>query len=207
MFKSRNALITYKIFFSLLGFSAVVTEIATTVERGTFQAANFFSYFTIQNNILLIIAFLISAYFTARGRSPRWLDKLRGATTVYIAVVGVGFAVLLSGLEGVELTAVPWDNTVLHYIMPVVGVIDLLVDRPKSKLRFAPSLLWLLLPVAYLAYSLIRGAIIDWYPYPFLNPSNHGYLGIAVASSGLLVLGVLLVAIVSRISPGKASSK
>jgi hypothetical protein len=35
-------------------------------------------------------------------------------------------------------------------------------------------------PLAYLAYSLIRGPIVDWYPYPFLDPDEvGGYAGVA----------------------------
>lgn len=59
---------------------------------------------------------------TAANKSPKWLDILRSVTAVYILVVGIGFAILLSGLEGVLLTAVPWDNTVLHYITPLAGI-------------------------------------------------------------------------------------
>lgn len=44
MLQNKKFLISYKLFFALLGFSAIVTEIATAVERGTFNPANFFSF-------------------------------------------------------------------------------------------------------------------------------------------------------------------
>lgn len=205
MVPDKAALISYKLVFGLLAFSAVVTEIAVLSERGTFNAANFFSFFTIQNNLLVALVFLLSAAYTMAKRQPRWLSQLRAATTVYITIVGLGFSVLLSGLENSILTAVPWDNTVLHYIIPVAAVVDFLLDRPQAKLRFASSLLWLLYPIGYLAYSLIRGAITDWYPYPFLNPSNNGYVGIVVVSVGLLALGVSLTWLACRLTPQGAS--
>ncbi|MGA8046237.1 MAG: Pr6Pr family membrane protein, partial [Dermatophilaceae bacterium] len=74
---------------------------------------------------------------------------------------------------GVDLTAVPWDNTVLHYIVPVAMLVDYLLDRPRRRLSFRASLLWLIYPLAYAGYSLIRGAIVDWYPYPFLDPGTN----------------------------------
>lgn len=193
MLKKQNFLISYKLFFSLLGFSAIITEIATITERGNFNPVNFFSYFTIQNNILASIVLLLSALALAAGRKSRILDVLRGLSTVYILVVGIGFAILLSGLENSILTAVPWDNLVLHYIMPVAVLTDHIIDRPKTKLRFKNSLIWLLFPVSYLIYSLIRGAITDWYPYPFLNPAKEGYEGVALVSLGLLALSVALI--------------
>lgn len=203
MTKNKTFLIGYKLFFSLLGFSAIVTEISIITERGVFNPTNFFSFFTVENNILVFITFLISALLTAAGRAPRWLDKLRGATTMYIVVVGIGFAVLLSGLEDTVLTAVPWDNIVLHYIIPVAVFADLLIDRPKTKLRFTQSLVWLLYPIAYIAYSLIRGAITGWYPYPFLNPSHKGYDSIAAISAALLLLASVLTWLMCKLSNDK----
>ena len=150
---SRNTfLISYKLFFALLGFSSIVTEMAVTMERGTFKAENFFSYFTIETNILVVIMLLMSAVAIAAGKNSK-LDLFRSATTVYILVVGIGFSALLSGLEGVKLTAVPWDNVVLHYIIPVAVFADFMTDRPRRKLPFKRALLWLLFPIVDATYA------------------------------------------------------
>jgi hypothetical protein len=197
--RDPRLIVGYRIALALLGFSAIVTEIATLVERGTFMPANFFSFFTIQSNILVVITLLLSAVTLAMGDRDRFA-RLRAAVTVYILVVGIGFALLLSNLEGVDLTAVPWDNTVLHYIVPVGMLLDYLLDRPRERLAFRASLLWLLYPLAYAAYSLVRGAIVDWYPYPFLNPDTNGAGAVAVTVLGLLVLGLGLIWVVTRLS-------
>lgn len=199
MVQNKKLLIGYKLFFALLGFSAIVTEIAVIIERGRFNPANFFSFFTIETNILVFITLLLSAVAVALGKNSK-LDVLRGAVTVYILIVGIGFALLLAGLEGVNLTAVPWDNTVLHYILPIAVLVDYLVGRPKRKLVFSKSLGWLLFPAVYVAYSLIRGSIVGWYPYPFLNPDTNGYQSVALTALGLLVLGVVLVWGVCKLS-------
>jgi hypothetical protein len=107
--------------------------------------------------------------------------------------------VLLAGIEGVTLTAVPWDNVVLHYIMPVAMLIDFLIDRPERKIPFKKSLLWLLFPIIYVAYSLIRGTMIGWYPYPFLNPSLKGYGAVGLTVLGLLILALLLIWIITKL--------
>src|SRR5687767_167458 len=171
MIKNKNVLIGYKLFFGLLGLSSIIIEIATIIERGRFNPVNFFSYFTIETNILVFITLLVSAIAVAMGKNGK-LDELRSAATVYILIVGIGFSVLLAGLECVVLTAVLWDNVVLHYIMPVAMLVDFLIDRPKRKVLFKKSLLWLLFPIIYVAYSLTRGALVGWYPYPFLNPES-----------------------------------
>jgi len=203
MFKNKNFLITYKIFFALLGFAAIVTEIVAISERGVFNPGNFFSFFTIQTNILVFITFLLSALVVASGKQKRWVDILRSITTVYILVVGIGFAILLSGLENVALTAVPWDNTVLHYIIPVAVFIDFLIDRPKRKIKLVQSLWWIAYPILYVVYSLVRGDIVGWYPYPFLNPATKGFSGVIITVLGLVALGVILIALVTRITKRK----
>jgi hypothetical protein len=193
-------LVTYKLFFGLLGFSAIVTEIAVLAQRGLFNGINFFSYFTIQTNILVVVAFLLSVIATAAGKKYRALDVLRAATTVYILVVGIGFAVLLSGLEGVALTAVPWDNLVLHYIIPGAVLLDFIIDRPHTLIRFKTGLVWVLYPLAYVAYSLIRGESTGWYPYPFLNPNVSSYGSIAATVAGLTFLGIMLILFTTRLT-------
>jgi len=197
----KTALIFYKTFFALLGFSAIVTEIATIIERGRFDTVNFFSYFTIETNILVIATLLLSAFAVAAGKRHRF-DMLRSAVTVYILVVGVGFSVLLAGVEGLILTAVPWDNTVLHYIIPVAVLVDFLLDRPKRALSFKKSLVWLVFPLTYVIYSLVRGAITGWYPYPFLDPTTKGYSAVGLTIACLLLLAVALIWAVGKLSGG-----
>ncbi len=206
MLRSQMFLISYKIFFALLSFGAVVTEIATLVERGYFTPLNFFSYFTIQTNILVFVTLLLSALALAAGRERR-LDVLRSAVTVYILVVGIGFSLLLARMEGLVLTAVPWDNTVLHYIIPAAMLVDFLIDRPKRALSFKKSLVWLLFPVLYVTYALMRGAMTGWYPYPFLNPATSGYGSVALTVIGLFVLGLILIAVVTWLTVSKKRSK
>lgn len=192
MIQNKTFLISYKTFFALLGFSAIITEIATIVERGRFNSLNFLSYFTIETNILVFVTLLLSALAVAAGKNGR-LDVLRSAATVYILIVGIGFSLLLAGVDGLTLTAVPWDNTVLHYIVPVAMLVDFLIDRPKRSLSFKKSLGWLLFPIAYVAYSLTRGMFTGWYPYPFLDPATKGYLAVALTVAGLFALGLVLI--------------
>jgi len=190
---NRNTfLISYKLFFALLGFSALVTEIAVTAERGTFKAENFFSYFTVETNIIVLVALLFSAVSIAARKSEK-TDLFRSAATVYILVVGIGFSALLSHMEDAVLTAVPWDNVVLHYLIPVAMLADFLTDRPRRTLPFKQAILWLLFPISYVIYVFIRGGLTGWYPYPFLNPDVAGAGSVVTTILSLLVLGIVLI--------------
>jgi hypothetical protein len=179
---TRRALVVTRVAFAFLGFSALVTEIATLVARHRFVAGNFFSFFTVESNTLAVIALVVAALATAAGRTGPGLDLLRGAVTFYMTTVIVIFIVLLSGLPASELTAVPWDNTVLHYIMPIALIVDWLFDGGSATIRYRQALVWMVFPLAYLAYSLIRGPIVNWYPYPFMDPDAHGYVSVIVTS-------------------------
>lgn len=191
MTRSRS-LIAFRMVVGLLGFSAVVTEIATLIERGRFNPGNFFSFFTVESNTLSVAVLFMSALALAAGRSDRTIAMLRGANTLNMIVVGVTFSLLLAGLKNTEFTAVPWDNIVLHYIAPVAVAIDWVLDIPRRAIPFKEAMIWLAFPVAYLVYSLIRGPVVDWYPYPFLDPGHHGYPGIAAISAMLLVMSTAL---------------
>ena len=59
------------------------------------------------------------------------------------------------------------------------------------------GLTWLVVPLAYLVYSLVRGAVVDWYPYPFMDPGEHGYAGVAVTS---VVIAVVLAVIATGVA-------
>ncbi|GAA1742260.1 Pr6Pr family membrane protein [Aeromicrobium alkaliterrae] len=197
--RSTSARVAFKLGLGLLGLVAIVTEVATLVERGSFDATRFFAYFTILSNVLVAGTLILSAVLTASGRGAA-LDAVRGAVTVYILVVGIGFAVLLSGLDDLVFTAVPWDNVVLHYLVPIGVLIDFVVDPPERRLPFGSSLVWLVFPLAYLAVSLVRGEASGWYPYPFLDPATDGVAAVAVTSLGLLALGAALTAGVCALS-------
>jgi hypothetical protein len=195
--KIKSFLIAYKGFFGLLGFSALITEIAVLVERGRFIPENFFSFFTVESNLFASIILLVGAVMLQKKQSKQFV-MLRGAATLYMVLTGIVFVVMLSGLQGVELTAVPWDNLVLHYIMPIAVAVDWLIDRPSVKIPFKQALIWLVYPLVYMIYSLTRGAIVGWYPYPFLNPTTNGYIGIFIASLGIAVLGAGAIWMLTR---------
>lgn len=182
--------VALKLIFGLLGFSAVVTEVIVLANNGVLVPANFFSYFTIQSNIIVATVFLVSGCLLLLKQTPSLLfEYLRGAAALYIIITGVIFSLLLAGLD-ITLTAAPWDNIVLHYIIPIVAVLDWLIDPPQRKLLLRYAYSWLVYPVVYLIYSLIRGNITGWYPYPFLNPETSGYGGIIIVAIGIMIFSV-----------------
>ena len=171
--------------FGLLVLAAVGTQLGIQVERDL-SLVNFFSFFTNLSNLFAAAVFLIGV----NHRSAPKFDLLRWASAVNMTVVGIVFLTLLRGVELGPL--LPWVNSVLHYVMPVVVVAEWLFNPPRSQRERGDLAFVLIFPAAYLAYVLVRGALVDWYPYPFLDPVNpNGYVGVAMHTVGIALLFVV----------------
>ncbi|MEU4314044.1 Pr6Pr family membrane protein [Nocardia sp. NPDC024068] len=145
-----------------------------------FSLANYFSYFTIQSNVLGVVVLLVGGFADPAAR--RW-QVLRGASTLYLVITGVVYATLLAHLD--VMLDDRWINDVLHRVLPIVILADWIV-APR-RLGITPGLIgaWLAYPAVYAAYTLLRGPWAGWYPYPFLDPTEQGYVSLAL---GLIVL-------------------
>jgi hypothetical protein len=192
----RNILIGGRLFFAALTLAAVIAQLIIHVQHH-FPLVNFFSYFTNLSNIFASIVFIIGAVYLIRSREPTATDDLiRGASVVAMAIVGIVFSALLRETD--LGTLAPWVNAVVHFIMPVVVVADWLYQPPLHPMRYRQLGYWLIYPLLYLVYTLIRGPIAHFYPYPFLNPDNvGGYGGVVLYSIAIfvafLVVGAVLI--------------
>jgi hypothetical protein len=178
-----------------LTLAAIGAAVIETVSAGTFDATRFFAYFTIQSNLIGVIALAVAAGLGGRRRS-RGIERFRGAAAVYLTVTFFVTLLLLSDVD-VQLNLV-WIDFVLHKLFPVVVVLDWLVDPPHVRLSIRDGLIWLAYPIAWAVLTVIRGAIDGWYPYPFLDPANGGYgavaLVIAAIALGFIALALLFIA-------------
>jgi hypothetical protein len=183
----RYALIGVRLFFSVLVFAAVTVQLFLQVQADL-SVLNFFSFFTILSSLFAAFVMLMGAVYLIQHREPSHRNELaRGASVAGMVVVGVVFSLLLRGVDLGPLR--PWINTVVHHIMPVVVVLDWLFQPPRTRLFFREIQHWLIFPLLYLAYTLVRGARVDWYPYPFLNPAGvGGYGGVLLYSVAILAM-------------------
>ena len=90
-----------------------------------------------------------------------------------------------------------WINDVMHRYTPLVLLIDWLIFPPRARIDESRALAWLAFPAVYGIYSLIRGPIVDWYPYPFLDPAASNSVPSYVVGLVILagVMGLLAVAL------------
>jgi hypothetical protein len=175
---------------------AIAYQLIDLANAGTLNVVNFFSYFTIQSNLIAIAALSVAGFAILAG-SPRRHDMLRGAAVVYMTVTGVVYSLLLQGAD-VD-TALNWVNLVVHKLMPIVIAVDWLLDPPPVAIPLPRSLLWVVYPLGWIAYTMVRGALVGWYPYPFLDPAPGGYGPVATTTLVILASGVVLCLLVAAV--------
>ncbi|MFK0165067.1 Pr6Pr family membrane protein [Rhizobium sp. NPDC090279] len=190
----------YRYLLALLALSGIAVSYVAIipgahVSRLT-MTANFFSYFTIQSNLLLALALLWAetAPFSAVGR---WANKpsTRSALLIYVGVAGIVYVLVLRDAwhpRGWQLHG----DQILHYCVPVLYALDWIFLSERGKLSWRDALWWLAFPAAYSAYTLVHGYVSRFYPYPFLNVGDIGLeavlLNMALLASAFLVLGGVL---------------
>lgn len=158
------------------------------------SAINFFSYFTILSNLLIAIGTTVPL-IAPHTKAATFLSSTstKTALALYIFIVGLIYNLVLRGIwepKGWQLVA---DN-LLHVIVPILYVIYWLYYPQKTLLKYTEILKWFCFPIAYLAYSLIRGHFVGWYPYPFLNVAEFGYKQIFI-NAGFVVIAFAIIAV------------
>lgn len=153
--------------------------------RPIFSVANYFSYFTILSNIA---AAALLGYQAVRGATAPAL--YRGAITLYMTITGIVDNVLLMG---VDVLTPPWVDLIVHITGPIVVLVDWITDPPGEEIRPSMVLSWLVFPLIYITYTLTRGQMIGWYPYPFLDPAEvGGYAGVLAYALAITAAFVLV---------------
>jgi hypothetical protein len=167
---------------------------------------DYFSFFTIEINLLVALALTI---FCARPQAEQFLTRpsVNSALVVYIIIVGVVYAVLLRNLwhpHGVRLLA----DIVLHDAIPFLYPLYWLAFLPKGRLRWSDPAWWLVYPVLYFLYSMLRGAAFGIYLYPFFDVAQLGFARVTMNGTLLLAsffgLGVMLTAVDHALASGES---
>ena len=131
------------------------------------------SFFTIQSNVLSAITSAQLARDPDRD-GPIWrvvrLDALLGIT-----VTGVVYSTVLARIHEPKGWQQLSSNAAVHYVVPIMMVLGWLLFGPRPRITARVACWSLLFPFLWFGYTLVRGAITPWYPYPFVDGHIHGY--------------------------------
>lgn len=192
---------TTRLVFAALGVAAAATlavQLHLNIEyRGGLGPAlwSMSRFFTLWTTTLVALLSLILA---ASGRESATGVSAFAAATLFALMVGVAFHVLLSERYNPRgLWA--YTNLALHYAIPSATGLVWLLAAPKGRLGYGAPLLWLLFPLTYLVFVLLRGEATGRYPYFFLDIGAYGPRQVALNAAGLcagfLGAGLAMVAL------------
>lgn len=155
---------------------------------------NFFSFFTILSNCVAVVVLLIGAWYSFRVKTdPEWFNIVRASAATYMVTTGIVYGLLLRDVSLDQENTLVWSNEILHVWAPLYLLLDWLFASGRSPLSSRRLWIVVVFPVTWAIYTMIRGAIVGWYPYPFLNPSQPGGYR-AVIFYVILISVVILVA-------------
>ncbi len=168
---------------------------------------NLYSYFTVQSNLIAVITYVIAAIALMKRKAPgRWFSYLRGGAVLYMLVTGIVYVLLLQNNPHVHSAlGFDWKNFVLHQAGPIFIITWWLLWPSHYQISARAAGWWLIFPVVWLIYTFIRAEAINWYPYPFLDPSLAGGAGgVTLYVTGITISFIILSQFVAWISRARA---
>lgn len=196
---------TARTVFGLLRLSAAALCLVALIHRlawglasYTIASQNFFAYLTNQSNIAFVVLLAIGGVIALqRDRDPRWLTVALAMVLTWTITAGLVFALLVwqAGIRGIRID-VPWSDQVLHFWLPACTVIAWALAPGHRSVPWRVIPATLVYPLVWGAFTMIRGPLIGWYPYYFLDPRQVSGPAEFLASSGIALATFAVVATV-----------
>lgn len=189
MRKTLNILLAVTGWFAIIAqFYLMLENRATSIPE---MIVRFFSFFTILTNIL-VASYFTNQVLSSKGNSENLFSKTGTLTavTVYITVVGLVYQIALRHLwkpSGLQMIV----DELLHTIIPSLAIIYWFLYEQKAELNWKMIPKFLLYPLFYLVFIIVRGQLSGFYPYPFINITVLGWSQTFINS--IVLFGVFLI--------------
>ena len=198
---------TILIILSLLGWSSLggrlylkIVESEITPLESTLQ---FFSYFTIVTTLLVSIYFSKKLFSSSEATTFKFEHpEDLTAITIFALIVGIVYHIVQKPLwnpEGIDLII----DTIHHTLIPIGTLTVWLMMKNKEVLDLKRLFKWLLYPVLYVFFVLMRGYFSNFYPYAFMNVGTLGLAKVMLNLAIILVLSTALMLIFFLLSKRK----
>lgn len=182
----------------ILGWFAIIGQFILMIQSRQVDIIEaiirFFSYFTILTNLLVVL------YFTSRISmfQKSFIKNFSNngtitALTSFILIVGLVYQIILrstwhpTGLQKIV-------DELLHSIIPLFTLIYWAYFANSKDFKIKNIKIWFWYPIGYFLYIIIRGYFSNFYPYPFINVTEIGYLEVIINS---LIITVIFMALLS----------
>lgn len=147
------------------------------------------SYFTIWSN--LVVAGVMFLLYRNPSRDSYRFRVLRLDSVLMITVTGVVYHILIQPYY----PPVSWNvysDIFLHTITPILAVLVWLIIGPRGWVNLKIVFASLIIPIIWLGYTLLRGEVINKYPYDFLDVITLGYLPVLITVIVLITVGLII---------------
>jgi hypothetical protein len=192
----RPSIRAIRILVGFIVLAAIVQKtFDATLPGNDVDIPQLYSEFTVQANLAFGLVLIFSGV-RRHARLPLWWDQMFGALVLYLVMTGIIYIVLVAPPEEPWWTwDLYWPQMVHHRLAPLVAALDwILVTRTVRGPWWRP-LAWLGYPVAFLAFSWIRGGLDGWYVYDFLDPTLDGGWVRVLGATGQVLIAFLVVSL------------
>lgn len=183
----KNKVAKY-VYHGILAITCILSLVYIIIDMT--KTADTLVYYTNLSNLAVIIFFGVYFSFeiinklkgTHYGKN-KWFYTAKGAITMCIFITGVIYHFLLAKPSEPGF----WEagNLIKHYIVPILVLFDWVLFDSRERYLWWSPLTNTILPILYLVFALIRGAIVGpehhlQYCYGFINVTEYGAGQVAI---------------------------
>lgn len=188
--------------FAVIGWGTLIARLTVRIQTEDVPAyesvIRFLSYFTILSNLLVTIFFTVMVV-KPNGKGFWHRPGTLTALAAIMTFVGIIYHITLRPVwnpEGFDLIT----SEIHHTLVPLGTILFWYLYENKGIATFSELIKWLIYPITYIAYVLVRGSLSDFYPYYFLDISTMGLGKVLINSMGLFAVISLFLFIYHLIS-------
>lgn len=150
------------------------------------------SYFTIWSQI--VVGIVATLLFLNPNRDGKLFRVVFLDAVLMITVTGVVYNLLLGPNyppQGLNKISSPIEHT----WTPIFMVVAFLLFGPRGWIKASIIPKVLALPIIYVVYTLLRGAVINSYPYDFFDVVSYGYAYVLIFVASILAASLVVLSL------------
>ncbi|KZX09978.1 Pr6Pr family membrane protein [Methanobrevibacter curvatus] len=185
-------LISLRLFYVISGILIILTGF---LDPNTFYHTDMgirliilVTLFTYQSNLIAIVS-MGNSLKNSIKHEKRTNNIFRLFALSYLTLTFIIYNLFLTG----SITnPYSFASLFLHVILPILLILDFIIDTPKIAVSFKKSIYIIVYPIIYFIWVLIVGYFSKWYPYHFINPNMNSKIGLFFNVILLLILTLLI---------------
>ena len=179
----------------IIGISSILATLILIIIRAPILGVGgsyFSTFWELARYFTILVNFIVSIILIEASLRGYWRNfSLFTAATVWIWIVGVIYHLLLAG--GHNPTGIgAVTNQIHHSVVPFGAFLIWILTKSRDHIPMRAPFLWLIFPIFYTVYVLLRGQLDNQYPYDFSNPNVLGWGGFLIAQTMFLIFFLCL---------------